>query len=61
MSIKNMRIRRELATYGMTQGDLAKILKLSAPVVSVILRFELAKSEQDEIIRKIREQDVRPA
>lgn len=61
MSIKNVRIRRELATYGMTQGDLAKVLNLSQPFVSMLLKYELAKNEQDEIIRKIREYSAMPA
>ena len=52
-AMKNERIKREMA--GMTQKELAGILGVQPPYVSQILKFELAKEEQDEIIRRIKE------
>lgn len=52
--MKNEKIKREMA--GMTQKDLAEILEVQPPYVSIILnKFELDEKEQDEIIRKIKE------
>lgn len=52
---KNLRIRAALAGASMTQGDLARLLGYSEPDLSIIMSVELAKAEQDEIIKKIRE------
>ena len=52
---KNTRIRTEMAKAGINQGDLAKILGVSDPQVSVILKYELSKAEQNRIIECIRE------
>ena len=51
---KNLRIRAALAGASMTQGDLARMLGLSEPDLSIIMSVELAKAEQDEIIRRIK-------
>lgn len=51
---KNLRIRAALAGASMTQGDLARLLGYSEPDLSIIMSVELAKAEQDEIIRRIK-------
>ena len=58
---KNMRIRKELFVNGMTQRDLARMLGYTEPEMCRILTYELAKSEQDEMIRMIREKSEEPA
>lgn len=45
----------------MTQGELAEILGVTSPELSTVLGYELAKSEQDRIIEKIRTADEEPA
>lgn len=55
MKKKNQKVRKELFMQGMTQGDLARLLGYSEPEMSRILTYELAASEQDEFVRKIRE------
>lgn len=55
---KNHRIRKALFLAGMTQGELGQLMGLSDPYISKLLQYELAKSEQDEIIRLIREADA---
>ena len=52
---KNTRIRTEMAKAGINQAGLAKILGMSDPQVSVILKYELSKAEQNKIIERIRE------
>ena len=56
--MKNQRIRKALFLAGMTQGELGQMMGLSDADVSKLLKYELAKSEQDEIIRLIREADA---
>ena len=51
---KNLRIRAALDGASMTQGDLARLLGYSEPDLSIIMSVELAKAEQDEIIRRIK-------
>lgn len=51
----NTRIRKTLAEEGLRQADLARILGLNETQVSLMLKYELAKSEQDKIIQKIKE------
>ena len=52
---KNMRIRKALFNAGLKQGSLGKIIGRTEGEVSVILNaYELAKAEQDEIIRQIK-------
>ena len=45
----------EMAKAGINQAGLAKILGMSDPQVSVILKYELSKAEQNRIIERIRE------
>lgn len=52
---KNPRIRKAMLERGMKQNDLAEILGLNLSELSVMLKYELAKEEQDEIIRRIKE------
>ena len=52
---KNKRIRKAMADAGIGQTGLAMILKTNDTEVSVMLKRELAKSEQDEIIKVITE------
>lgn len=53
--LKNTRIRTTMAKTGITQGDLAKILGVSEPEISYMMKYELSKTEADGIIAKIRE------
>ena len=52
---KNKRIRKLLFEEQMTITDLAKVLGLSLGETSTMLKYELAKTEQDEIIRRIKD------
>lgn len=52
---KNIRVRKEMAAYGIDQRKLARMLHITETEMSVVLKRELAKSEQDEMIRVIRE------
>ena len=51
----NTRVRRVLAEAGMLQSDLARILGLSETQVSLMLKYELARPEQDKIIQAIKD------
>ncbi len=51
---KNIRIRKEMINAGINQNDLALILGISRADASRLFKWELAKAEQDEMIRKIR-------
>lgn len=52
---KNTRVRKAMAEAGIDQRKLSAILKISENEVSIVLKRELAKAEQDELIRAIRE------
>lgn len=52
---KNVRVRKEMISNGVNQTILSKLMHISEMECSVMLKRELAKSEQDEIIRTIRE------
>lgn len=52
--MKNLRIRKAMLEASMTQSDLAELLGKSRSYVSMLLNYELAKVEQDDIIRLIR-------
>jgi ribosome-binding protein aMBF1 (putative translation factor) len=52
---KNKRIRKTMAEYGINQSELSRIMHTNDTVVSMILRYELAKSEQDAIIQAIKD------
>lgn len=54
--MKNARVKFAMLESGITQKELAKMFNTTQPHMSEILgRFELAKKEQDEIIRRIKE------
>lgn len=52
---KNLRVRKVMAEHGFDQRKLARILHITETEMSVVLKRELAKSEQDEIIKAIKE------
>lgn len=52
---KNTRVRKAMAEAGIDQRKLSAILKISENEMSIVLKRELARSEQDELIRAIRE------
>lgn len=52
---KNLIIRQSMLIHGLKQIHVAKLLGVSQATVSLLLRYELAESEQHEIVRKIEE------
>ena len=52
---KNTRVRKAMAEAGIDQRKLSAILKISENEMSIVLKRELARAEQDELIRAIRE------
>ncbi len=52
---KNLRVRKEMAANGIDQRKLARILHITETEMSVVLKRELAKVEQDKIIEAIKE------
>lgn len=60
--VKNLRIRRKMVERNISQEELGKMFdpQIKQHEVSIMLKRELSKSEQDEIIKTIEEaQDVR--
>lgn len=60
--VKNLRIRRKMVERDISQEELGKMFdpQIGQHEVSIMLKRELSKSEQDEIIKTIEEaQDVR--
>ena len=55
--MKNKRIRRAMADAGINQGELARILSVGNTELSVMLKYELAVREQNDIVARIREWD----
>lgn len=55
LEIKNIRVRKAMAEHGVDQRKLSAIMHISEMETSVMLKRELAKAEQDEIIRVLRE------
>ena len=53
--MKNARIRKAMIDTGITQTDLANIMGTPVTEISVMLKRELAKAEQDKIIAMIKE------
>ena len=51
---KNQRIRKAIIAAGIDQGRLSQILGISETECSMMLKRELAKSEQDLIIDAIK-------
>lgn len=56
--MKNKKVRRAMIEAGISQLDLANILVVGMSEMSVMLKYELARQEQDEIVAKIREYDA---
>lgn len=56
--MKNKRIRRAMMDAGINQTQLAEILRVPMPEMSVMLKYELAVREQNEITARIREWDA---
>ena len=52
---KNIRVRKEMAAHGIDQRKLSAIMKVTEQELSVALKRELAKAEQDIFIAAIRE------
>lgn len=52
---KNLRVRKVMAEHGIDQRKLARILGITETEMSVVLKRELARIEQDKIIEAIRE------
>jgi predicted transcriptional regulator len=52
--VVNQRVRTEMFKRMLTQNDLAKILDVSVSEVSHILKYDMSKKQQDEIVAKIR-------
>jgi predicted XRE-type DNA-binding protein len=55
---KNLRIRKALMDADMTQRELGELMGMRDPDISRILKYELAKSEQDAIIKIIKSADT---
>ena len=53
--LANIKIRKAMLDANISQGELAEILEMSEPALSIMLRYELASRVQNEIITKIRE------
>lgn len=53
--MKNKRIRNAMLQAGINQVQLAKLLNVSEPELSNILKYELAVKEQNNITAAIRE------
>lgn len=52
---KNRRVRKALIDYGVDQRRLSAYMGITETECSVMLKRELAKFEQDDLIKKIRE------
>lgn len=56
--MKNKRIKVALAQAGLSQAQLADILGVTTTEMSIMLKYELAVKEQNNITAKIREFDA---
>ena len=56
--MKNKRIRVAMAQAGITQAQLAEILSVPTGEMSIMLKYELAVREQNDIVARIREWDA---
>ena len=53
---KNMRVRKAMLETGVTQAQLAEVMRLKQPMMSVILtRFELSAFEQADMVKLVRD------
>lgn len=57
--MKNKRIRTAMIRAGINQTQLAEILDISLPKMSVILQYELSTKEQDQIVSVIKDWESR--
>ena len=53
--LANIKIRKAMLDANISQGELAEILEMSEPALSIMLRYELAVKVQNEIVAKIRD------
>ena len=53
--IANVRIRKAMLEAGISQGELAAILGISEPALSIMLNVELSNMVQKEMIARIKE------
>lgn len=56
--MKNKRIRTAMMQAGMTQAQLADLLHVPTGEMSIMLKYELAVREQNDIVARIREADA---
>lgn len=56
--MKNKRIKVAMVQAGMSQADLADLLNIPQSEMSIMLKYELAVREQNEIVARIREYDA---
>lgn len=56
--MKNKRIRKAMTDAGITQFQLAELLGVKPPEMSIMMKYELAVREQNDIVSKIREYDA---
>ena len=54
----NKRIKIAMLRAGITQTQLAELLNVSQPELSVMLKYELAVKVQNDIVARIREADA---
>ena len=53
--LANIKIRKAMLDANMSQGELAEILGLSGPALSIMLSVELSSAVQRDIITRIKE------
>ena len=51
----NAKIRKAMIDAGISQGELAEILEMSEPALSIMLKYELSSSVQNDFIARIKE------
>lgn len=51
----NAKIRKAMIDAGVSQSELAQILEMSEPALSIMLKYELANKVQNDVIMKIRD------
>lgn len=56
--MKNKRIRVAMAQAGMNQTSLARLLNVPQQEMSIMMKYELAVKEQNDIVCRIREHDA---
>lgn len=56
--MKNKRIKMAMFQANIDQKALAEILCVTSPEMSIMLKYELAVKEQNEIVKRIREWDA---